>query len=528
MAIFEQTGTAHRQRSIKHIVERIEVVLHRFGEFGAQKRLQNLGIGNIRQRRGIQPVHFHKLIEYVGTQHHGVGNANHRTLEVVAHWIVFDDGVDKRQATALATERALADARGITVAVEAVFVELCHHATVFHLAILHNQVEKQLAHGWCLADVAEVVHLHHLRYRKQGARIQPTRNVVMPRMVEQRVCRNLENIVLQFLQIMNAHNLLAGGGVDDYEVAEAEVLHYGVAQVHWQLFAVFVEECAVKLLHVGGVLHIARLDDDGQIGILAPQVSRQLQACLLVFDTVAGKRHVANHAQNVVAVFVVECHRLTIVSGKHHLRTATHTHHGFVGVERLGGEALRLPQNEIIERGEYRRIEAHRVLHQQYHLNAHLRNIVVGIHFVFNQFDDCHQQVHVAQPTEHIVHSREILVLQAARHLTRKRREHHKRHIGVKSLEVFRLHEGFAHIHTRHCDNQVELLHTYGGESLIVVRHSRHTRGRRQVERHVFKENLFLHAPIFLHHKRIVGGSDEQHIGDMLTHQVVKRRVFKK
>ena len=102
----------------------------------------------------------------------------------------------------------------------------------------------------------------------------------MPRMVEQRVCRNLENIVLQLLQIMNAHNLLAGGGVDDYEVAEAEVLHYGVAQVHRQLFAIFVEECAVKLLHMGGVLHIARLDDDGQIGSAGISPTSSLPACL--------------------------------------------------------------------------------------------------------------------------------------------------------------------------------------------------------------------------------------------------------
>ena len=98
---------------------------------------------------------------------------NHSAVEIVAHRIFLDNRVDKRQAASFASERPLAYARKVGVAVEAVFAELCHHTTVFHLAVFYYQVKKQLAHGRGFLYVAEAVHLHHLRYGEQGARVEP-------------------------------------------------------------------------------------------------------------------------------------------------------------------------------------------------------------------------------------------------------------------------------------------------------------------------------------------------------------------
>ena len=94
---------------------------------------------------------------------------NHSAVEIVAHRILFDYRVDKRQAAPFASERPFAYAREVGVAVEAVFAKLCHHAAVLHLAVFHYQVKKQLPHGRSFLYVAEAVHLHHLRYGEQGA-----------------------------------------------------------------------------------------------------------------------------------------------------------------------------------------------------------------------------------------------------------------------------------------------------------------------------------------------------------------------
>ena len=223
-----------------------------------------------------------------------------------------------------------------------------------------------------------------------------------------------------------------------------------------------------------GIFGIARLNDDRQIGVLASEIIRQFQTRLLILHVATHKRHIADNAQNVFAVFVVEFDGFIVVSREHHLGTSPHTHHGFVGIERLGGEATRLPENKIIERGENRRIEAHRVLHQKNHLNAHLRDIVFGIHFIFDEFDDSHQQIHITQPAKHIVDGRKIFVLQSARHLTGERCEHHERHMRSQLLKVFSSHKGFAHIHTRHSDDEVEVFLLDGSESRLIVGHTRY------------------------------------------------------
>ncbi len=53
-----------------------------------------------------------------------------------------------------------------------------------------------------------------------------------------------------------------------------------------------------------------------------------------------------------------------------------------------------------------------------------------------------------------------------------------------------------------------------------------HARRRTQVERHIFKVDLFFDASILLEHERVVVVGHQQHIIDALTHQVLKRGVL--
>ena len=118
--------------------------------------------------------------------------------------------------------------------VEAVLAEHGHHAGVFHAAVFHYEVEEQAAHGRGLVDGLETMAAHHVGYGEQRTAVEPARYVVVARVVEERVGRYVEDGALHVLEVVDAHYLLARGRIADYEVAEAEIGHYGVAEVDRQ------------------------------------------------------------------------------------------------------------------------------------------------------------------------------------------------------------------------------------------------------------------------------------------------------
>ena len=61
-------------------------------------------------------------------------------------------------------------------------------------------------------------------------------------MVLERLGRNVEDVVLQLLQRLDAENLFVGSGVAEYEVAKAHVFLNHLAQVNIELLRVLVEE----------------------------------------------------------------------------------------------------------------------------------------------------------------------------------------------------------------------------------------------------------------------------------------------
>ena len=231
VAIFEQARATHREGSVEHIVERIEVSHHRFGKVCIDKRPEDFGVGDIGKRQRIERVSLHKLVEHIGAKHHGVWDANHHAFKIVAHRVVFDHRIDKCQSPTLTAKATLTDTCKIAISVETVFVKFRHHAPVFHFSIFHDEVEKELSHGRSLANVAKSVHFHHLSNGEERARIEPSRNVVALSVVEQRIGGDVEHIVLKLLQISDTHYFLARLRVDNHKIAKAEILHHGIAQV---------------------------------------------------------------------------------------------------------------------------------------------------------------------------------------------------------------------------------------------------------------------------------------------------------
>ena len=81
---------------------------------------------------------------------------------------------------------------------------------------------------------------------------------------------------------------------------------------------------------------------------------------------------------------------------------------------------------------------------------------MLQIHLVLYQFDDGNQQVRIAQPTEHILKSAQVLVLHAGGNAMRKRSEDNQWNIIVFLLNASRNLEGVIVVRARHNNNQVE------------------------------------------------------------------------
>ncbi len=197
---------------------------------------------------------------------------------------------------------------------------------------------------------------------------------------------------------MYAAYLLAGLGITHHKVAETEVVDDGFAEVDGKFFGVFVNECAPHLYDIVGILGLGALDDQGQIGVARPQLAGQFYAGFGVLDAFAHERNVADDAEDVFGILVVDFESFLVVACEHYLGTSAHTQHALVLVECFGREETRLRENEFVDYREHRAVESHRVLDDDDELHAHIVNVIVGIEFVLEQLDDGEQQVDVAKP----------------------------------------------------------------------------------------------------------------------------------
>ena len=109
-------------------------------------------------------------------------------------------------------------------------------------------------------------------------RIEPARDVVTRGVVEQRFGRDVEHLVLEILEVADAHHFFAGFGVANYESAEAEIVVDGITQVDGKFFAVFVEKRCADGFGMLFIASLRRLDDDGHIRVAATNFSGKFNA----------------------------------------------------------------------------------------------------------------------------------------------------------------------------------------------------------------------------------------------------------
>ena len=150
------------------------------------------------------------------------------------------------------------------------------------------------------------------------------------------------------------------------------------------------------------------------------------------------------------------------------------------------------------------------------------------IHLVLYQLDDAEDEVGVAQPAEHIVEYRHILILYALRDAVRERCQHHAGDIGIHRLDVAGHGKGIVVGITRHTDDQVDVRRLQSLSSLLRRRHLRERRRIAHTQLHVLVEQLLVNASVVLQHEGVVRVSHYQDIKDALCHQVDKRHILQK
>ena len=238
-------------------------------------------------------------------------------------------------------------------------------------------------------------------------------------MVEHRVVGNLEDIVLQFLQRSHTTHLFMGLRIAEDEVAESHVFFYHLSQVNIHLLTVLVDEVKALGFCLCAVFAFATLQNEWHIFIALAYLAQQFQSslsiailhlCQLSVWGMHGESGIADDAQGIFMILLIDAHRILVVGGKHHFGASSFALCCSMWIERFGRESLTLCQNIVVEVGQYRGVETYIVLYEEYHLHASLVDIVLDIHPVFYQFDDREYEVGVSQPAEHIVEDRHILV----------------------------------------------------------------------------------------------------------------------
>ena len=197
-----------------------------------------------------------------------------------------------------------------------------------------------------------------------------------------------------------------------------------------------------------------------------------------------------------------------------------------MGVEGLRREMLTLHQQIAVEVGQDGGIEADAVLHEQDHLHAGLRNVVLEVHLVLDELDDGEYEVRIAQPAEHIVKDAEVLVLHAFGNTVGERSQYHTRKVGELPLHRARHVERIIVGITRHADDQVDVSGLQHVRSLLNGAHLRESRRIAQSQLHVFIVDLFFHTPVVFQHEGIIGVGHNEYIIDTAHHQVDKRHIL--
>ena len=362
VAVLEQRAGTDGDGTLHGLEEGEEVVDELVGQLRLEKVLQDFLIGSVAQRQVVEIVAVHELVEDVGAEHERLGDSDRDIVKLCHLGMPLDDVVEEGQAASLSAQRALADAGEVAVLVVLVAVELCHHTDILHVAVLHDGLVDNLAVGIHILQLVPGDVLQESRHGEDGPRRQPAAHMVARDVVEHGVVGNLEHVVLQLLQRMDAHDGLLRLWVAEDEIAESHVVLQGLAQVDVEGFRLLVDEEEMLVVGLQPVGRLRALHDERHELVFFPDGLQELETGIRGLvgrhsPTLHGglrrrgghrEAGVGDDTEHILPVFLIHLHGLLVVAGQHHLWPAAHAERGLVAVERLSGEVLALLQNIVI------------------------------------------------------------------------------------------------------------------------------------------------------------------------------------
>jgi len=216
---------------------------------------------------------------------------------------------------------------------------------------------------------------------------------------EDAVFRHVQDFILKLGDIgrLVDHHSVA---VAEDEIAKAEVVNHIVAQISKQMLGVLVQKAHAQLGSFGGVFVLGTLQDHRQLGIVLFDAGDQLDTgdgVHLFPDLVA---HVRDHAEQVLAVFLIEPHRFVIIVGQQHLGPDSHPEPLVDVTHLLLDQLLRLLHDHAVEGWQEKGIIVDAVFHQQDHAHQAVGGVKLHVEVVLDIFDHRQKQLGIAVPEE--------------------------------------------------------------------------------------------------------------------------------
>ena len=339
--------------------------------------------------------------------------------------------------------------------------------------------------------------------------------------VDQRLLGNRLELVHQLPQVAGAIDLLAAGGAED-EVAEAQGVAQEVADPLQELVRALVDE---RRLHPGGelpVLRLGGLQEHRQVALGAPRSADEVEPRGVVDLAAAGNPDVADQRQDVLAVALVELHAFLVGRRQEDLRPRLHVHLALDLVQAFGVERQGLGDQLVVEQAEERRVVGGRVLDHQDHPQVPVLDVEVQVLAVFDVFDDRQQDLRVAAPQEGAVDRPAVDRPARIVELPAVEGEEHHRPAGAQLLDPAA--EG-VDVHVRqagHRQHQVEAAHLEHLDRRLARRGVGEAGSGGEAEVGVFAEDLLGELAVLFEDEGVVGGGDEEHLGDPVPLQVVE------
>ena len=202
--------------------------------------------------------------------------------------MALNDIVEKGKSSTLSAQGSLANAGKVGIFIELHSIKHCNNTEVLHVAILHNGIKDNLPVGIHILKFLPSNVLQESRHREDGTCTKPAAHVVAADMIEHRIVRDVEDIILQLLQASDSHNLLVSLGITEDEISKAHVLLHQSAKIYTHLLGILIHEAESFSFCLGTVVTLRTFEDERYERIMLTDITEELQTCIRTFLTTEG------------------------------------------------------------------------------------------------------------------------------------------------------------------------------------------------------------------------------------------------